>query len=925
MSPSPRTGEILPVGPTLGAEIIRLGHLKRCFQLTNSCSVVCLLGSPLAGKSTLLRQIRQAYQKDSVRCVDFKEYQQLDEHHKREPLFIFIDDYENVASAKSLLENLLSKPGIHKLIFTSTQIPKIDPILLCDLGILQVENFDERETSAFLDSFFTRVPLTPKARSFIKTHCTQVTKANPAKLRLLAGSLLNSEFGQNTKEIEGIISDSNKLFAERFFDRLPESEQRVLLQCSLIKYSDELLTQLIGSLPKESQLHLKFFGLLVEGKSKNSQTQLSKDLQQFLSNRLASNPNLVQRERSALIALIGGVQNASHLKERVHQLTALERKNEALEELENHLQEILRASNFEDVIALSDKFWREISLPKFEMRRVALLETLNFVQALDESQWRWQNESDTKNKHNLGMTIGRLQFWLGDPRQALETIEASISELPVDSSEKKFISIIKARIMKLLNPNEAYRLIKELANAVSKERDIPLAQQLEALFERAACSHFMGYYLEASELYRLVIRMAEQSNSPYLLVARFNLCDVQLRLGNIESERESFSEIRRQTEATGRGTLIDYVTSTRIRLSFWAGKHSNAENLWFESFKIPDQIENLSQYDQIHLLVQIYLFGGKFCQAESLIDLMLIRSRLGTEAYHGRVFNEYYRELLSTTKSQPLFLKFLSRLRLPFKEPLQTYDRLELLYFSLELAWQCSFKLTDEELIFQCEDLDQLPLNNIRRFLDIMRELFRSEDSNFDGIKGVESILEWAIQSDLPLWEWRAKAILIRSYCLKGLNSKAEIFLKSCVEIAKSVDLPMRDRDLLKELYQIVFKCPLKLNALRQNQDEDTVLKIEESKGAIQVNQEQIYLEKNELLFKLLLILANDKNKHKSKEQIVRDLWRENYNPLIHDTRIYTSIKRLRRLLSASLGEGFIKSTAEGYILNSQIRIQIRP
>ncbi len=35
-----------------------------------------------------------------------------------------------------------------------------------------------------------------------------------------------------------------------------------------------------------------------------------------------------------------------------------------------------------------------------------------------------------------------------------------------------------------------------------------------------------------------------------------------------------------------------------------------------------------------------------------------------------------------------------------------------------------------------------------------------------------------------------------------------------------------------------------------------------------------------------------------TKEQIIGFVWKESYNPLVHDSRVYTSVKRIRELLS---------------------------
>ncbi len=48
------------------------------------------------------------------------------------------------------------------------------------------------------------------------------------------------------------------------------------------------------------------------------------------------------------------------------------------------------------------------------------------------------------------------------------------------------------------------------------------------------------------------------------------------------------------------------------------------------------------------------------------------------------------------------------------------------------------------------------------------------------------------------------------------------------------------------------------------------------------------------VLFKLVQVLSENLNQKMDKESLVEKVWQENYNPLVHDTRIYTAMKRLR-------------------------------
>lgn len=66
--------------------------------------------------------------------------------------------------------------------------------------------------------------------------------------------------------------------------------------------------------------------------------------------------------------------------------------------------------------------------------------------------------------------------------------------------------------------------------------------------------------------------------------------------------------------------------------------------------------------------------------------------------------------------------------------------------------------------------------------------------------------------------------------------------------------------------------------------------------------------------------LAKNQDHPLSKEQIVQNVWKERYNPAVHDARIYTSIKRLRQILRPILNLDVVQSESGLYALNSSIR-----
>ncbi len=73
-------------------------------------------------------------------------------------------------------------------------------------------------------------------------------------------------------------------------------------------------------------------------------------------------------------------------------------------------------------------------------------------------------------------------------------------------------------------------------------------------------------------------------------------------------------------------------------------------------------------------------------------------------------------------------------------------------------------------------------------------------------------------------------------------------------------------------------------------------------KGELLIGREKFELQDKPLIEELLYFLVCHPNESYTKEQLIGFVWRESYNPLVHDSRIYTSVKRIRQMF-ASLGE----------------------
>ncbi len=77
------------------------------------------------------------------------------------------------------------------------------------------------------------------------------------------------------------------------------------------------------------------------------------------------------------------------------------------------------------------------------------------------------------------------------------------------------------------------------------------------------------------------------------------------------------------------------------------------------------------------------------------------------------------------------------------------------------------------------------------------------------------------------------------------------------------------------------------------------------------------------VLLEILFLLARHAGSFHDKEQLARQIWKNEYNPLIHDKLIYTSISRLRKLIEPKSGKRkYILREKDGYTFNPNAKIR---
>lgn len=129
--------------------------------------------------------------------------------------------------------------------------------------------------------------------------------------------------------------------------------------------------------------------------------------------------------------------------------------------------------------------------------------------------------------------------------------------------------------------------------------------------------------------------------------------------------------------------------------------------------------------------------------------------------------------------------------------------------------------------------------------------------------------------------------------------------------------------DAIADLELHSLKRELKKIRSRSKAIDNRLLLDRERKLAIEKDKGEIHFERRFILLEILYLLASDPGKVFTKDQLVRLIWKENYNPMLHDSKVYTSISRLRKLIEPDFKKPvYILNERDGYVFNPNVQVE---
>ncbi len=265
---------------------------------------------------------------------------------------------------------------------------------------------------------------------------------------------------------------------------------------------------------------------------------------------------------------------------------------------------------------------------------------------------------------------------------------------------------------------------------------------------------------------------------------------------------------------------------------------------------------------------------------------------------------------------------------------LQYDTSLEYLQKSLSIA------LATDNKVDMCYAICGLAIcyNILGRHTDALREIYNLQVFfqvlDLPDLKMSSQLINGRILRDLKKTE---EALVIFWSCYEILKETKSLryYIYVLYELGQTY-LDMGDKNLAKTYLQLVLKSvdPVNMKYIHRKLTE-----LMGQMGHAETNNYDIIFDgenntiienkigkvdfKNQfILLDLLKLFLMNPGKIFSKEDLVEEIWRQPYNPAVHDNKIYVTIKRLRKMIEPDFDKPkYIFRSKNGYFLNRTARI----
>lgn len=985
--------------------------------------VVLVRGNPLSGKSTFLSQIEEQIGEQPNRTIHSIEFRQdvdlnfalqkiastlgvsstadaLDtsallleenilEQIESSSSILFIDGLQRIRGADKFFEFVVKNIRQGSIVFSSSTIPDVDPLIATDFKLFQYSGFSQVDLEKFLENLSIKVSNDSDYQKTIE-RLLMSTGGNPFLVKLAVSPAILENRNLSLSDIDANTRTALHTYFDQILKSLDEEKIQILQVAAPIEISTLLEDKVLARLDRQTQLALISVGCLSRAAGS---LQMSAPFRTYLIEKIGSD---IAKFRDRLIADLENASQLSDIEEKVIQLDRLDRLPEAAALFSEHCDKISQAGNILKIKLMTDRTWAHISIDAFNVRRRVLVQVKMDSGIISECKFRIAQTSDRNDLAQLYYVASRYQLDHDRFAEALHYAKLSKSYISTDDVDQYLLCLaVEMDSLRFAAPQDALRICGEVESTLDSDSRLKVFTRASSTFSVARVLIDLGYFDRASTRWREAAALyASLGNRQLEISAKLNEADALADAGQLEVAAQKANDLVPLYRRHGMIRSLQVALELKVRCFLHLGQTEAARKTLAEIRVLGESEEWLHlDYAIQENLLCIEIKNGNLLTAQKIALLMRAQPVVQSNP-NWRFLAEDVESAIQMQPRPKIYGRETTRSLQP-----QTVALAGILRF--EIAW-LGCKGIESDLQSLIEDLEARartprPYHAQLATIEGLALLF---DSKFGAAKSkLVDALNLNREMGMHLWEGRANlglAILALHsnelnatagllnqaesslkktdgtfdsdllhfvYCLYSIRSgTTELFhehfenlsdntsLRTGFKFIEGLPLRISDSPISKSIVfsehqkkfitDVLRLSGLQTSATYRLDTRSKSTSLSDSKAAesfsskldftfnvdtnaLTLGNMKIDFSDRAVMRTLLFLFLEYPNKAFSKEELITRVWAETYNPIVHDTRIYTTIKRLRDLVEGEIDKTLIDTIEGRYRLSKSINFGV--
>jgi GTPase SAR1 family protein len=847
-----------------------------------------------------------------------------------------LDRIENWAVLVDQLKQMHSENRSAAIVVTVSDLSALDPIDLLDFEIVRLNGLTELEIENILHQI--QVPIHKKVTAKdVALEILENTNGQPGLVRLYFAYLLALSEPITPNVIEGLKEKVATRFLRLALSSAKISDQNSLIELALLKYSNALKDAALKSLSSTVKFQLVAAGFLQNNLLGGFQiTQL------FSESIHSVAPELIEAGRLKVLDRLIQPATDAELAEKVYQLTQLSRPQEAAALLEKSAFDSNLNLSELDYVQLTEPLWKYISPRIYLNRSVALTDLSRYREIKAECLFRFETNTQASEKAEWAITLARILNFLGHTDKARELVTQNSLDRSTHFESWAMAQLMCGVSFIFNDPKKALSIVEPIHNE-TLTRQLPKNSRLAK-----AARAYTFWILEVMGHFRAAraILVEPQENDPYLSKHSF-----YIYAGQLEYLKYEMGLLNEMPIVLSQYRFHELISPGHIHVLI------SHENNMLREIDSGDLAAAVSRFEKN--LEPFLIHSPPVANLDifwySVILFYLRLNELGlAKQFLAQRFIEW--ETLGLNLETWPAIQFVQNHIATTGNmwPLEAAQDLEKLYLKIPpLHFLRCFELFAERL-WQVGSFTKLEHSLVEALQNTLREIDKAlmwhkvvvlfgltiESDSHPMIDSSQwpMVIKFFDDRQLQFWSLRARmaAQLVDRSC-KG--QEALHFLKDarysgdCFEAhwVRRLEYLFNNPDeaqinVIKHSafqilsHKIILTSPSRTSVMGKVVDVfthselsfDEALKrgykiLDLQNRKLISEDKSTSLKDKSTLFKMLDYLFAQGSRWATKEEITTSVWQESYHPLVHDTRIYTSIRRLREMVEIEIQDGCYK------------------